>query len=171
MTLYGRILNYAASFSWGWRCGFGLSWRGPVEAFVWYRHLALKTSSFMLQMNWNFFPICAQVVWVWLEMAYCHVNTRFTHSICSHFVNETPTGVMECGFCHQILDAEVVRSFDLKITLADEGGKVFAWSTGKTATELLQISPDEFHELPEVMFELKTQSDRLFFCSHFLCTI
>ncbi|KAH7538179.1 hypothetical protein FEM48_Zijuj03G0171500 [Ziziphus jujuba var. spinosa] len=49
--------------------------------------------------------------------------------------------------CHQTCDTEVVRSFYLKITFADEGGKVFARSTGPAATELLQISPDEFCEL------------------------
>ncbi|KAI9194060.1 hypothetical protein LWI28_002799 [Acer negundo] len=46
-------------------------------------------------------------------------------------------------------DAELVRTFDLKITLADETAKVLVWCTGQTATELLQISADEFHELPE----------------------
>ncbi|KAF3433419.1 hypothetical protein FNV43_RR24521 [Rhamnella rubrinervis] len=106
---------------------------------------------------------CTQVVRVWLEMAYCQVDTRFMHSICGHFINDTPSGIIDCSFCHQILDAEVVRSFHLKITLADEGGKVFAWSTGQTATELLQISPDEFHELPEeeqVMYPSSLQNER-----------
>lgn len=41
------------------------------------------------------------------------------------------------------------RAFHVKITVADESGKVFAWCTGHTAIELLQISPDEFFELPE----------------------
>lgn len=86
-------------------------------------------------------------------MAHCHVDTRFSHSICGRFISNRPTGVSECSFCHQTCDTEVARSFYLKITLADEGGKVFAWSTGQTATELLQISPDEFYELPEVIFE------------------
>ena len=43
-----------------------------------------------------------------------------------------------------------MRTFDLKITLADDSAKIFAWCTGQTAAELLQISPDEFCELPEV---------------------
>lgn len=45
-----------------------------------------------------------------------------------------------------------MRAFHLKITLADESTKVFAWCTGQTATELLQISPDEFNELSEVVY-------------------
>lgn len=98
----------------------------------------------------------SQVVRVWLEMAHCHVNTRFSHTICGHFVENTPSGVFECSFCHRTCGAEVVRSFHLKITLTDAGGKVYAWSTGQTATELLQISPDDFYGLPEVMFELQT---------------
>ncbi|XP_074343930.1 uncharacterized protein LOC141683131 isoform X2 [Apium graveolens] len=35
------------------------------------------------------------------------------------------------------------------VTLADETAKISAWCTGHAATELLQISPDEFDELPE----------------------
>uniref|UniRef100_A0A6N2MYV5 PPIase cyclophilin-type domain-containing protein n=1 Tax=Salix viminalis TaxID=40686 RepID=A0A6N2MYV5_SALVM len=79
----------------------------------------------------------------------CHVNTRFSHSLCGHVVNKMPSGDAECSFCHCNCDAEVVRTFHLKITLADETGKVFAWCIGQTATELLQISPDEFYDLPE----------------------
>lgn len=45
-----------------------------------------------------------------------------------------------------------MRVFHLKITIADESTKVFAWCTGQTATELLQISPDEFNELSEVVY-------------------
>ncbi|KAJ6891403.1 hypothetical protein NC651_024793 [Populus alba x Populus x berolinensis] len=79
----------------------------------------------------------------------CHVNTRFSHSLCGHVVNKMPSGDVECSFCHCNCDAEVVRTFHLKITLADETGKMFAWCIGQTATELLQISPDEFYDLPE----------------------
>ncbi|KDP27922.1 hypothetical protein JCGZ_19002 [Jatropha curcas] len=78
----------------------------------------------------------------------CHVSTRDSHSLCGHLVNKTPSGVVECSFCHCICD-EVTRTFHLKITLADDHAKIFAWCTGQTATELLQISPDEFYELPE----------------------
>ncbi|XP_011016251.1 PREDICTED: uncharacterized protein LOC105119768 [Populus euphratica] len=60
-----------------------------------------------------------------------------------------PSGDVECSFCHCNCDAEVVRTFHLKITLADETGKIFAWCIGQTATEVLQISPDEFYDLPE----------------------
>lgn len=34
--------------------------------------------------------------------------------------------------------------------MADESANISAWCTGHAATELLQISPDEFDELPEV---------------------
>ncbi|KAJ8767451.1 hypothetical protein K2173_017495 [Erythroxylum novogranatense] len=79
----------------------------------------------------------------------CHIDTRFTHALCGHVVDKVPSGAVECSFCCCDCYGEVVRSFHLKITLADESGKIFAWSTGQTATELLQISPDEFYELPE----------------------
>ncbi|KAL5541968.1 hypothetical protein UlMin_009678 [Ulmus minor] len=90
-----------------------------------------------------------QIAQIWLEMAHCHVSTRFSHALCGHFVNKTSSGALECSFCHCNCDSEVVLSFHLKITLADESGKIFSWSTGQTAIELLQISPDEFYELPE----------------------
>ncbi|KAM6548565.1 hypothetical protein CsatB_020241 [Cannabis sativa] len=106
---------------------------------------------------------CSQMARVWLEMAHCHVNTRLSHSLCGHLVNRTPNGFMECSFCHYTCDSEVVRSFHLKITLADETGKIFAWSTDQTAIELLQISPDEFYELPEeeqVMYPSSLENER-----------
>lgn len=94
-----------------------------------------------------------QICRIWLEpMEHFNVNTRFSHSLCGHFVNKMPSGLLECCFCHQVCDAEVVRTFDLKITVADESAKVLAWSTGQTAMDLLQISPEEFYELPEVTF-------------------
>ncbi|MED6130363.1 hypothetical protein PIB30_000260 [Stylosanthes scabra] len=93
----------------------------------------------------------AQVCRVWLDpMEYYSVNTRFSHTLCGHFVNKMPSGFLECSFCHKICGAEVVRTFDLKITLADESKKVLAWCTGQTAMDLFQISPEEFYELPEV---------------------
>ncbi|KAM0984783.1 hypothetical protein ACFX2I_012061 [Malus domestica] len=95
---------------------------------------------------------CTQIVQVWAVWlgAQSNVSTRFSHTTCGHFVTELPNGVMECGFCNDNnCGAEVIRTFHLKITLADESGKVFAWCTGHAAAELLQISPDEFHELPE----------------------
>ncbi|OMO58459.1 Nucleic acid-binding protein [Corchorus olitorius] len=103
---------------------------------------------------------------VWLDQVdRCHVTTRFSHAPCGHFVKEMPSGVVECSFCQCQCncDAEVVRVFYLKITLADENTKIFAWCTGQTATELLQISPDEFYELPEdeqVMYHSSLEKDR-----------
>lgn len=103
------------------------------------------------------FQSCEQICRVWLDqVANCHVNTKYSHALCGHFVNKTPSGVMVCSFCHYNCDAEVTRTFHLKITLADESAKVFAWCTGQTAAELLQISPDEFYELPEVITEIMT---------------
>lgn len=72
------------------------------------------------------------------------------HTICGHLVDTAPNGDVECKFCGRICNAEVECTFDLKITVADETGKVFASCIGQTAAELLQISPNEFAELPEV---------------------
>lgn len=58
----------------------------------------------------------------------------------------------ECSFCEcNCNNAELGRSFQLKVTLADDTAKVLAWCTGTTAAELLQISATEFFELPEVI--------------------
>lgn len=103
-----------------------------------------------------------QICRVWLaQVDRCHVTTRFSHTPCGHFVKERPSGVVECSFCQCDCDGQAVRVFNLKITLADEDTKFFAWCTGQTATELLQISPDEFCELSEVMSEIT-------YASHFL---
>ncbi|XP_022760694.1 uncharacterized protein LOC111306929 isoform X1 [Durio zibethinus] len=99
---------------------------------------------------------------VWLDQV-DHVTTRFSHAPCGHFVKEMPSGAVECSFCHSVCDGEVVRAFYLKLTLADENTKTFAWCTGQTATELLQISPDEFYELPEdeqVMYPSSLENER-----------
>ncbi|KAM7488064.1 hypothetical protein LguiB_025548 [Lonicera macranthoides] len=92
-----------------------------------------------------------QICRIWLDqIEHCHVTTRFSHVPCGHYVNKTLSGIVDCNFCHCTCEDEVVvRSFHLKITLADESAKVFAWCTGQIAAELLQISPDEFYELPE----------------------
>ncbi|BBG93071.1 Nucleic acid-binding proteins superfamily [Prunus dulcis] len=92
---------------------------------------------------------CMQIVQVWLKMKMVHVSKRFSHAICGHFVTEQPNDVLECSFCNTSCGAEVIHTFYLKITLADESGEVSAWCTGHTGYELLQISPDEFFELPE----------------------
>ncbi|CAM8889549.1 unnamed protein product [Rhodiola kirilowii] len=86
---------------------------------------------------------------VWPDhIDHCHVTTRMVHTACGHFVEEMADGT-ECNFCHQNCDHDVLHCFHLRITLADETAKVFAWCTGHTATELLQISPEDFIELPE----------------------
>ncbi|KAK8555876.1 hypothetical protein V6N13_069955 [Hibiscus sabdariffa] len=102
---------------------------------------------------------------VWLDQVdHCHVTTRFSHAPCGHFVKEMPNGAVECSFCRCNCDGEVVtRAFYLKLTLADENTKIFAWCTGQTATELLQISPDEFYELSEdeqVMYPSSLENER-----------
>lgn len=84
------------------------------------------------------------------QIEHCHVNTRFSHTFCGQFVTKSPDGSFDCNFCRSsCCEAELVRTFHLKITLADETAKVFAWCTGHTASELLHISPDEFCELLE----------------------
>lgn len=103
---------------------------------------------------YNYILSCGQIVQVWLKMKMVHVSKKISHAICGHFVTEQPNDVLECSFCNTSCGAEVIHTFYLKITLADESGEVSAWCTGHTATELLQISPDEFFELPEVMFEI-----------------
>ncbi|PSR92506.1 Zinc finger protein like [Actinidia chinensis var. chinensis] len=97
------------------------------------------------------------------QIEHCHVNTRFSHAICGQFVSKSPCGTVECNFCRSSCDAEIVRSFHLKITLADESAKVFAWCTGQTAAELLHISPDEFYELQEeeqIMYPSSLENER-----------
>ncbi|KAL3508164.1 hypothetical protein ACH5RR_033546 [Cinchona calisaya] len=101
---------------------------------------------------------------IWLDqIEHCHVNTRSLHSLCGNFVDETPSGDLFCNFCNCNCSAEVVRSFHLKVTLADESAKVFAWCTGQTAAELFQISPDDFDELPEeeqIMYPSSLENER-----------
>ncbi|XP_024197123.1 uncharacterized protein LOC112200331 [Rosa chinensis] len=105
---------------------------------------------------------CTQIVHVQLEMVQFHLSTRLSHAVCGHFVTAQPMGVSKCRFCNEDCD-EVIRTFHLKMTLADKSGKVFAWCTGHTATEILQISPDEFFELPEeeqVMYPASLDNER-----------
>ncbi|CAI9118972.1 OLC1v1020619C1 [Oldenlandia corymbosa var. corymbosa] len=84
---------------------------------------------------------------VWLDHIE-HVNTRFLHSACGNFIENEP-GDIFCTFCNRNCSGEVVRSFHMKITLADESTKIQGWCIGQTAAELLQIFPDEFDALPE----------------------
>ncbi|CAN8269201.1 unnamed protein product [Cochlearia groenlandica] len=95
------------------------------------------------------------------EIDQCHnINTRLSHSVCGHFIDEEPSssslshgGNLHCRFCgvsfHSKTGSEVVRTFHIMITLADEETKLYAWCTGQSASAILQISPDEFCELPE----------------------
>lgn len=83
------------------------------------------------------------------------------HAVCGHFVEEMTDGTAECNFCHQNCGHDFIRCFHLKLTLADESAKILAWCSGHTATELLQISPDDFTALPEVMYMIPYEA---FFC-------
>ncbi|GJV11495.1 nucleic acid-binding, OB-fold protein [Tanacetum coccineum] len=86
---------------------------------------------------------------IWLDqIEHCHVNLRYCHASCGHIA--TKNVGFSCNFCACRCDDDIVRSFHLKVTIADSTGKVVAWCTGHMATELLQISPDEFYDLPEV---------------------
>ncbi|KAK8966030.1 hypothetical protein KSP40_PGU010757 [Platanthera guangdongensis] len=78
-----------------------------------------------------------------------HLRPVLSHSLCGHPVCGACDGIVQCSFCHLNCDSELIRYFHLEVTVADEGSNIFAWSTGQTASELLQISPDEFYELPE----------------------
>ncbi|KAF6170943.1 hypothetical protein GIB67_014760 [Kingdonia uniflora] len=78
-----------------------------------------------------------------------HIESGFSHSLCGHFASERPDGIPECSFCNCTCVGEVIRTFQLKLTLADERTKILSWCTGQTAAELLQISPDDFYDLPE----------------------
>ncbi|CAH8391241.1 unnamed protein product [Eruca vesicaria subsp. sativa] len=92
------------------------------------------------------------------EIDQCHsINPRFSHSVCGHFIDEDSQlhgGNLHCGFCRVTFNSnagsEVVRTFQIMITLADEETtKLYAWCTGQSASAILQISSDEFCELPE----------------------
>lgn len=92
------------------------------------------------------------------EIDQCHsTNTRVSHSVCGHFIDEDSPlhgGNLHCSFCRVTLNSnggpEVVRTFHIMITLADEETtKLYAWCTGQSASAILQISPDEFCDLPE----------------------
>lgn len=93
------------------------------------------------------------------EIDQCHsINTRLSHSVCGHFIDEDSPlhgGNLHCSFCRVTLNSnagsEVVRTFHIMITLADEETtKLYSWCTGQSASAILQISPDEFCDLPEV---------------------
>ena len=90
---------------------------------------------------------------IWIEnIEHCDVNLRYCHSPCGHTTGTQTHGRgSHCNFCGcQCGDDDVILSFHLKVMIADDSRKVIAWCTGHTATEILQISPDEFFNLPEV---------------------
>ncbi|XP_055818405.1 uncharacterized protein LOC129887359 isoform X2 [Solanum dulcamara] len=95
-------------------------------------------------------PTGTRVCRVWLDqIEHCHVTARLSHTSCGYFLDDGSSEDLKCNFCQRKCNAELAWNFHLKITLADESGKLFAWCTGQTAVELLQITPDEFCELPE----------------------
>lgn len=95
-------------------------------------------------------PTGTLVCRVWLDqIEHCHVTARLSHTSCGYFLDDGSGEDLKCNFCQRKCNAELARNFHLKITIADESGKLFAWCTGQTAVELLQITPDEFCELPE----------------------
>ncbi|PRQ39431.1 hypothetical protein RchiOBHm_Chr4g0425081 [Rosa chinensis] len=67
---------------------------------------------------------CTQIVHIRLEMVQFHLSTRLSHAVCGHFVTEQPMGVSKCSFCNENCD-EVIRTFHLKMTLADKSGGKF----------------------------------------------
>ncbi|KAF5797010.1 putative Cell division control protein 24, OB domain 2 [Helianthus annuus] len=85
---------------------------------------------------------------IWLDqIEHCDVSLRYFHTSCGHIA--TQNSGFECNFCGCDCNDDIVPGFHLKVTIADDTGKVLAWCTGHTAAELLQISPDEFFNLPE----------------------
>ncbi|VVA97937.1 unnamed protein product [Arabis nemorensis] len=83
-----------------------------------------------------------------------NINIRLAHSVCGHFIDEeSSSSNLHCSFCgvncNSNVGSEVVRTFHITITLADEETKLYAWCTGQSASAILQISPDEFCDLHE----------------------
>lgn len=76
------------------------------------------------------------------------LNVSLFHNICGCVVNEH-SGGLQCSFCKSACQSGCTHGFQLHLTIADDSAKVFAWCVGQTAAEFLQISPDEYLELPE----------------------
>uniref|UniRef100_A0ACD6AA43 Uncharacterized protein n=1 Tax=Avena sativa TaxID=4498 RepID=A0ACD6AA43_AVESA len=84
------------------------------------------------------------------------------HNLCGYVVDEKPDG-LHCNFCKVSCQNGCTHGFQLHLTIADDSEKVFAWCVGQTAVEFLQISPDEYMELPEdeqamYLFTLQNES-------------
>ncbi|XP_068659198.1 uncharacterized protein [Aristolochia californica] len=97
------------------------------------------------------------------KIDYHHLTSRFFHTLCGQLVNESSDGFVTCNFCRCTCEGEIILSFHLEVTLADESGSILVWCTGQTAAELLQISTDEFFELPEdeqAMYLYTLQNER-----------
>lgn len=85
------------------------------------------------------------------------------HNLCGYVVNELSDGLLQCSFCKVACHNGCTHGFQLHLTIADDSEKVFAWCNGQTAVEFLQISPDEYMELPEdermmYLFTLQNES-------------
>jgi hypothetical protein len=73
------------------------------------------------------------------------------HNLCGCVVSDQ-SGGLQCSFCKCACHISgCTHGFQLHLTIADDSEKVFAWCIGQTAVEFLQISPDEYMELPEVL--------------------
>lgn len=71
------------------------------------------------------------------------------HNLCGCVVSDQ-SGGLQCSFCKCACHISgCTHGFQLHLTIADDSEKVFAWCIGQTAVEFLQISPDEYMELPE----------------------
>ncbi|KAI3717667.1 hypothetical protein L1987_69427 [Smallanthus sonchifolius] len=99
---------------------------------------------------------------IWLDqIEHCDVSLRYFHTSCGHIATQNIG--FECNFCGCHCDDEIASSFLLKVAIADDTAKVLAWCTGHTATELLQISPNEFSNLPEeeqLMYPSSLENER-----------
>ncbi|KAK4405471.1 hypothetical protein Sango_0553600 [Sesamum angolense] len=84
-----------------------------------------------------------QVCHVWLDkIEHCHVDTGFMHTRCGQLIDKkAPSGDPECKFCHRIGNGEVERTFRLKITLADDTAKVFAWCIARLLLSCCKYLP------------------------------
>ncbi|KAL5209440.1 hypothetical protein ABZP36_005063 [Zizania latifolia] len=71
------------------------------------------------------------------------------HNLCGYVVNDQSSG-LQCSFCKCACHSGgCTHGFQLHLTIADDSEKIFAWCVGQTAIEFVQISPDEYIELPE----------------------
>ncbi|XP_031486216.1 uncharacterized protein LOC116254782 [Nymphaea colorata] len=101
---------------------------------------------------------------IWVEQIETHhVKSKLLHSLCGQYVCSTPSGPSQCSFCLCACEGETLHAFHVSGILADDSGKIFAQCSGRTATELLQISPDEFFGLPEdeqIMYLYSLQNEK-----------